>query len=73
MLGAGFTSVEAANSSWNRIIIQVSTFLGGGAIIRVGVMIRSTLRQKVNSSKKKKKGKQQSDDDAAYVLRAVPN
>lgn len=27
----------------------------GGAIIRVGVMIRSTLRQKVNSSKKKKK------------------
>lgn len=49
MLGAGFTSVEAANSSRNRIIIQVSIFLGGGAIIRVGVMIRATLRQKVNS------------------------
>ena len=49
MLGAGFTSVEAANSSWNRIIIQVSIFLRSGAIIRVGVMIRSTLRQKVNS------------------------
>lgn len=51
------------------------TLAGAAPSSRVGVMMCSTLRQKVNSSKKKKKkkGKQQSDDDAACVLRAVPN
>lgn len=42
----GLTSVEAANPSGNRIIVQMSIFFGDGAIIRVRVMICSTLYRK---------------------------
>lgn len=45
-MGQGWlTSIKATNSPWDRVIVQMPIFFGSSAIIRVWVMVYSTLRQ----------------------------